>query len=158
MALRVGKSLAARSVIGLLSIDFMSARTATGWLHYGMEINLRMGGGIFPVFLLRSLVGGELEPNSGEYYGPDGRPRCYFGTDRLQRDRYAKLCPDDVIDATRRAGQHYSTATGTGAIFYMLGALDIGRLGVVAIDTALESATRRYHEVVATLDQRSSPA
>ena len=31
LALRVGKTLAAKSVVGLLSVDFLSARTATGW-------------------------------------------------------------------------------------------------------------------------------
>ena len=99
LALRTGKTLAARSVVGPLSIDFLSARTATGWRHYGLEINLRMGGGTPPYFLLHGLVDGEFDAQSGNYLGPDGQQRCYFATDRLQHQNYRALGPDDVVDA-----------------------------------------------------------
>jgi hypothetical protein len=155
LALRVGKTLAAKSVVGLLSIDFLSSRTATGWRHYGIEINLRMGGGTAPYFLLHGLVEGEFDTQTGNYLGPDGEPRCFFATDRLQHDRYRGLGPDDVVDAALRNGLHYSSATRDGAAFYMLGALEIGRLGVVAIDRTPASATFQYERIVATLDAES---
>ncbi|HWM07462.1 MAG TPA: hypothetical protein VNP92_34450, partial [Actinophytocola sp.] len=69
LALRVGETLAAKSVVGLLSIDFLSSRTTTGWRHYGLEINLRMGGGTAPYFLLHGLVEGEFDAQSGNYLG-----------------------------------------------------------------------------------------
>lgn len=152
LALRVGKTLAAKSVVGMLSVDFLSTRTATGWRHYGLEINLRMGGGTAPYFLLHGLVEGELDAQSGNYLGPDGEPRCFLATDRLQHDRYRVLGPDDVVDAALRNGLHYRGATADGAAFYMLGALEIGRLGVVAVDRTCASATLRYEQVVAMLD------
>jgi hypothetical protein len=155
LALRVGKTLAARSVVGLLSIDFLSARTTTGWRHYGLEINLRMGGGTAPYFLLHGLVDGEFDAPSGNYLGPDGQPRCYFATDRLQHQAYRTLGPDDVVDAALRHGLHYRQATSQGAAFYMLGALEIGRLGVVAIDRTRAAATRRYEDVVRMLDHET---
>lgn len=155
LALRVGKTLAAKSVVGLLSVDFLSARLATGWRHYGLEINLRMGGGTAPYFLLHGLVEGEFDAQSGNYLGPDGEPRCFFATDRLQHDRYRMLGPDDVVDAALRNGQHYRSATRDGAAFYMLGALEIGRLGVVAVDRTRASATLRYEKVVEMLDAES---
>jgi hypothetical protein len=155
LALRVGETLAAKSVVGLLSVDFLSLRTTTGWQHYGLEINLRMGGGTAPYFLLHGLVEGEFDAQSGNYLGPDGEPRCYFATDRLQHDRYHVLGPDDVVDAALRNGLHYRDATRDGAAFYMLGALEIGRLGVVAIDRTCTSATLRYEKVVAMLDAES---
>ena len=156
LALRVGKTLAAKSIVGLLSVDFLSARTAAGWQHYGLEINLRMGGGTAPYFLLHGLVEGEFEAQSGNYLGPDGEPRCFFATDRLQHDRYRVLGPSDVVDAALRHGLHYRGATRDGAAFYMLGALEIGRLGVVAVDRTCASATVRYKQVVAMLDAESS--
>ncbi len=155
LALRVGKTLAAKSVVGLLSIDFLSARTASGWRHYGLEINLRMGGGTAPYFLLHGLVEGEFDAQSGNYLGPDGEPRCFFATDRLQHDRYRLLGPDVVVDAALRNGLHYSGASRDGAAFYMLGALEIGRLGVVAVDRTCASASFRYEQVVAMLDAES---
>jgi hypothetical protein len=156
LALRVGKTLAAKSVLGPLSIDFLVSRTATGWRHYGLEINLRMGGGTAPYFLLHGLVEGELDTQSGNYLGPDGEPRCFFATDRLQHDRYRVLRPDNVVDATLRTGLHYRDATRDGAVFYMLGALEIGRLGVVAVDRTCASATFRYKKVVAMLDAEAA--
>jgi hypothetical protein len=155
LALRVGKTLAAKSVVGLLSVDFLVSRTAAGWRHYGIEINLRMGGGTAPYFVLHGLVEGELDTQSGSYLGPDGEPRCFFATDRLQHDRYRVLGPADVVDAALRNGLHYRGATRDGAAFYMMGALEIGRLGVVAIDQTPASATRRYQQVVAVLDAES---
>lgn len=155
LALRVGKTLAAKSVVGLLSVDFLSARTAAGWRHYGLEINLRMGGGTAPYFLLHGLVEGELDAHSGNYLGPDGEPRCFFATDRLQHDRYRVFGPDNVVDAALRNGLHYCSRTSDGTAFYMLGALEIGRLGVVAIDRTPASATLRYERVVAMLDAES---
>jgi hypothetical protein len=103
LAMRAGKTLAARSVVGPLSIDFLSARTATGWRHYGLEINLRMGGGTAPYFLLHGLVDGEFDAQSGNYLGPDGQQRCYFATDRLQDQNYRMLGPDDVVSAASAA-------------------------------------------------------
>jgi hypothetical protein len=150
--MRAGKTLAARSVVGPLSIDFLSARTATGWRHYGLEINLRMGGGTAPYFLLHGLVDGEFDAQSGNYLGPDGQQRCYFATDRLQHQNYRTLGPDDVVDAALRHGLHYRGASMDGAAFYMLGALEIGRLGVVAIDRTCTAATRRYEQVVKMMD------
>jgi hypothetical protein len=152
----VGRTLADESVVGLLSIDFLSSPTETGWQHYGLEINLRMGGGTAPYFLLHGLVEGEFDAQSGTYLGPDGKPRCFFATDRLQHDRYRVFGPDDVIDTALRNGLHYSGATGDGVAFYMLGALEIGRLGVVAIDRTSASATARYKKVVAMLDVEST--
>ncbi len=155
-ALRVGQTLAARSVVGVLSVDFLSACTGASWRHYGLEINLRMGGGTAPYFLLNGLVDGEFDVQSGNYLGPDGQPRCYFATDRLQHDRYRVLGPDEVVDAALRTGLHYRGATGEGTAFYMLGALEIGRLGVISVDRTAEAAALRYNKVVAMLDAEST--
>ena len=125
-ALRAGRALAHRGVVGLVSIDFVSARTARGWRHHGLEINLRMGGGTAPFFLLNGLLQGAYDPTTAQYLAPDGEPRAYFATDRLLRDEYRVLEPENVIAAFVRNGVQYRAATGTGAAAYMLGALEIG--------------------------------
>lgn len=155
LARRVGETLAAKSVVGVLSVDFLSARDGAGWRHYGLELNLRMGGGTAPYFLLNGLVEGAPDERTGDYLAPGGEPRCYFATDRLQHDRYRVLGPDDVVDAALRHGLHYRDATRSGVAFYMLGALEIGRLGVVAVDRTCAAATARYDETVAVLDAES---
>lgn len=152
LALRAGGALADRSVVGLVSVDFVSARTESGWRHHGLEINLRMGGGTAPYFLLHGLVDGEYDPATAQYLGSDGVPFAYFATDRLHREEYRALRPRDVIDTLVRDGLHYSAAARTGAAGYMLGALEIGRLGVIVVDSDTEAATKGYHRVVAALD------
>jgi hypothetical protein len=59
------------------------------------------------------------------------------------------------VDAALRHGLHYRGTTMDGAVFYMLGALEIGRVGVVAIDRTRAEATRRYEQIVKILDHES---
>jgi hypothetical protein len=152
LALRAGRALAERGVVGLASIDFVSARTDDGWRHHGLEVNLRMGGGTPPFFLLHGLVDGEYDPATATYHAPDGAPRAYFATDRLHREEYRALSPQDVIDTLICCDLHYRAATRTGTAAYMLGALEIGRFGVVAIDTDTAKASARYQRVVTAVD------
>lgn len=153
LAMRAGEALANESVTGILSIDFLSERVSTGWRHYGLEINLRMGGGTAPCFMLQGLVEGRFVVESGDYVTPEGDPRSYFACDRLQRDSYRRLSPEDAIDAVASGGLHYSSATRAGAVLYMLGALaDVGKVGVVAVAHRPQAATELYEEVVAALE------
>lgn len=153
LALRAGKALADRSALGLLSIDFVSERTPAGWSHYALETNLRVGGGTTPYFHLHGLVEGRYSRDSAEYLAPDGEPRCYYASDRLQRDEYRMFGPDDVIDIALRHGLGYSSATRCGAIFYMLGGIaHTGKVGIIAIHRTPECARRTYDGVVAALD------
>ncbi len=157
-AARVGATLAARGVRGLLSVDFLAADDGSCWRRYGLEINLRMGGGTAPYVLFDGLVGGRFDPATGTYLAPDGAPRCFLGTDRLQHDRYRALTPSAVLAAARRHGVHFAPGPAVGVAFYMLGALEVGRLGVVAVDRTPAGAAARYEEVVAILDAAASAA
>jgi hypothetical protein len=153
LALRAGQVLAAKSVTGPLSIDLLSERVGPAWRHYGLEINMRMGGGTAPYYLLHGLVEGHYAPESGEYLAPGGEPRCSFATDRLMRAEYRTLGPEQVIDGALRAGLHFSTATRSGVAFYMLGALaEVGKLGVISIDRTPEAARALHQRVVTMLD------
>jgi hypothetical protein len=153
LASRAGEALADKSVLGLLSIDFVSERTPAGWSHYALETNMRMGGGTTPYFHLHGLVEGEYNRHLAEYLSPEGESRCYFASDRLQRDEYRMFGPDEVIDIALRHGLGYSNATRYGAIFYMLGGTArTGKVGIIAIHRNPECARRTYDGVVAALD------
>jgi hypothetical protein len=154
LARRAGEALAAASAVGVVSIDFVCERlTGNRWRTYALEVNLRMGGGTAPVFMLHGLVQGSYDESTGEYRTPEGSPRYYHACDRLQRDVYRFLDPDAVLDTALRNGLHYSCATRSGAAFYMLAAMpEWGKLGIVTIDTTLSSANDRYDELVAALE------
>ncbi|GLW91307.1 hypothetical protein [Actinokineospora globicatena] len=156
LALRAAHALAARSVVGISSIDFVSVRTGATWRHYALELNLRMGGGTAPYFLLHGLVEGAYDPETGRYLTQDGSPRAYFATDRLYRTEYSALSPSDVLDTLVRERFHYHSGSRTGTVGYMLGALEIGRFGVVSIDRDVAAAERRHDDLVRAFDARVS--
>lgn len=157
LALRAGRALAAKGVIGQLSIDFLADESTPEGRVHALEINLRMGGTTAPYMFLHGLVEGHYSCESGDYLTPDGQPRYYVASDRLQYDDFRSLAPQDVIDIAIRNRLHYSRETGGGAIFYMFGALpEFGKLGVVAIGRSPESAQRLYDTLVATLEAESS--
>lgn len=51
------------------------------------------------------------------------RSLFYKSADRIQSDDYTSLSSADLLDAAERAGLHFDISTGSGAVFYMLGAL-----------------------------------
>ncbi|WP_026423727.1 hypothetical protein [Actinokineospora inagensis] len=154
LALRAAAVLAAKSIVGIASVDFISVRTGHQWTHYALELNLRMGGGTAPYFLLHGLVEGNYDPLTGRYLTPEGAPRAYFATDRLYRGEYRALSPSDVVDTLVRERLHFRTGTRTGAVAYMLGGLEIGRFGIVVVERDPDTAERRYHDFVRAVDLR----
>lgn len=152
LALRAGTALASSGVIGQLSIDFLVDRSELGQV-YALEINLRMGGTLAPYMFMHGRVGGHYSAESGTYLTPGGQPLYYVASDRIRRDGFRSLTARDVIDIATRHGLHYSEMTGTGAIFFALGALpDFGMLGMVAIGTSPDVAQQVYDTVIATLE------
>jgi hypothetical protein len=150
LAMRAGGTLASKGVIGQLSIDFIVETAEAGGRAYALEVNLRMGGATAPYFVLHGLVEGRYFPDSGQYLTPDGEPRCYVASDRAEHESYYLLDPYSVVDIALQHGLHYSHASRTGVAFYVLGALsDVGKLGMVAIESAPDRARRLYDEMVA---------
>jgi len=150
MALRAGTALAGAGVSGIASVDFVSARTGSTWRHFGLEVNLRMGGGTAPFLMLRGLVPGEYDPGTAEFRAEDGTPRSYFATDRVLRPEYRALRPADLIGVLDT--ERFDAESRTGAAGYMLSAVEIGRFGVVYVDRDTALATAGYRRVVAGVD------
>ncbi|MEU9607606.1 peptide ligase PGM1-related protein [Streptomyces sp. NPDC048057] len=162
LALLAGRALAAKGVLGHLSIDFLvedptrtvpSDGPAPAEGIHALEINLRMGGATAPFFLMHGAVEGAYAQDTGEYLTPEGEPRCYVATDRAQRDGFERLQPEDVVDVALRNGLHYRQTTRTGAVFYVLGALPgNGKLGVVAVERTVERAQSLYDTLLARVE------
>ena len=103
---------------------------------------------LFPyttLFRSHGLLGGRYDPATGEYRTPDGAPRCYVTSDRVQDDAFRALSYEQLFDAARQHDLAYDPDTATGTFYYALGGLPaFGKLGVVAIGTTTEDAQRRY--------------
>ncbi|MEX0708765.1 MAG: peptide ligase PGM1-related protein [Woeseia sp.] len=154
---KVGEVLSRKGVIGRFGIDFLVCRTkAGGWTSYAIEINLRMGGTTPPFHALEFLTGGQLDSDSGLFRTPTGETRYYCATDNLKSPAYRGLLPEDLFEITSRNGLGFRHTTGTGVLFYMIGALSqYGKLGMTCIGHTLEEAQSLYERTVAVLDEQT---
>ncbi|HEY3052196.1 MAG TPA: peptide ligase PGM1-related protein, partial [Thermoanaerobaculia bacterium] len=139
---RVGEALAAKGIIGRLSVDFLATRNGRSdpWDVRAVEINLRMGGTTHPMLALRFLTGGTLDP-SGLFQGVDGRTKFYRASDNVQSPAYRGLLPEDLIEILTLHRLDFNHRTSTGVLFHMFGAVsEFGKFGIVAIGNSRDEA------------------
>ena len=151
-ALRVGRVLAGKGVMGSFGIDFLVAHGTGGNHVYLSEINLRMGGTTHPFWMARLATGGEYDTGVGELVAPDGRPRRYVATDNIKDLSLVGRTPADVIAAVDEAGLAFDAATGCGATLHLLGALrPHGKMGCTCVAETLDEAEAMYQKLLGVL-------
>jgi hypothetical protein len=157
-SLKVGRLLAAKGLVTRLSIDFIVADVdALEPRLIGDGLNLGVGGSTHPLLAVRFLSGGALDPATGLFLAPDGRPRYYRATDDLSSPAYRGFAPPDLIEIVTVNQLNYSPHTEAGAIFYMLGGIsEVGRVGMVAIGGSRDEAEGVFVRTVAILDREST--
>ena len=157
-ALIISQALAARGVIGRLSIDFLASRedSAEPWRVTPIEINLRMGGTTHPTLALRFLTGGEVDPDSGLLHGLDGQPKFYRASDNVQSEAYRGLLPEDLIEIVTKNRLGFNHRTTTGVVFHMIGAVsEFGKFGMTAIGNSREEAEHLFMRTIEVLDRET---
>ena len=157
-ALRIGKVLSSKGVIGRFGIDFLLSRNpGEPWQSHALEINLRMGGTTPPFHALEFLTSGGLNPATGIFHAPTGQEKFYSATDNLKSPAYRGLLAEDLFDIIIRNNIHYHPDTGTGVLFYMIGALSqFGKLGMTCIGNSPEQASELFRHAVALLDRETA--
>jgi hypothetical protein len=156
-ARRIGAVLSKKGVIGRFGIDFLLTREHGGeWQSHALEINLRMGGTTPPYHALEFLTSGELNPETGIFHAPTGQEKFYSATDNLKSPAYRGLLPEDLFDISIRNKIHYHPDSGTGVLFYMIGALSqYGKIGMTCIGNSPEQANELFRRTVAILDSET---
>ncbi len=156
-AMKIGRVLSAKGVLGRFAIDFLVYRDAAGdWVSKAIEINLRMGGTTPPFHALEFLTGGALNPDTGLFVTPGGAVKYYSATDNLKSPAYRGLLPEDLFEIVSRHGLGFRHATGTGALFYMIGALSqYGKVGLTCIGNSAAEAQSLFERASAALDRES---
>jgi hypothetical protein len=156
-ALSIGEVLSRKGVIGRFGIDFLLTRSAgQPWQAHALEINLRMGGTTPPFHALEFLTSGALHAETGIFHAPTGREKFYSATDNLKSPAYRGLLPEDLFDIIIRNKIHYQPDSGTGVLFYMIGALSqYGKLGMTCIGNSPEEADELFNRTVALLDRET---
>ncbi len=155
----IGRKLAAKGVLGRISVDFAAARDETGtWRVFALELNLRKGGTTHPFALLRNLAPGHYDPKQGLWLARDRTPRFYAATDNLIDARWLNLPPASVIGAIREAGLEFDYERGSGIVVHMLSCLAVdGRFGLTAIGNTPDHASELY-DAVAPLVTKAAEA
>ncbi len=153
MGKQVADELKEYGVLGRFSVDFISVKVASGWMHYAIEINLRKGGTTHPFLMLQFLTDGEFNWKEGLYVMPNGQSRCYFASDNIMSERYIGLTPHDLIDIAHCNQIQFDGATQCGVMFHMIGALSqYGKLGLVCIGKNHEEARAFLEKTVDVLN------
>ena len=154
MAAVVGKRLAREGVVGRLAVDFVAVKGRRGWELYALEVNLRKGGTTHPFATARLLLGGQYDPDAGEFRDTDGRSKYYVATDNLVDPGWRSLDPERVLHAILDAGLGFRRSTRTGVVPHMLSGLPIdGRFGLTAMGDSPEES-QALHDQVAEVVQK----
>jgi hypothetical protein len=158
-SLRVARRLAEMRLVSRLSVEFLAVPGPAGMRLLGSEVNLGVGGSTHPLLAVRFLSGGRLDPETGLFLAPSGRPKFYRASDDLVSPAYRSLCPIDLIELLTVHRLNYSAHTESGVLCYMLGGIsEVGRLGLVAIGGSREQADEVFRHTVAMLDQECGGA
>ena len=153
MGVRIAQELRGKGGLGRFGIDFISVKTASGWDHYAIEINLRKGGTTHPYLMLQFLTDGRYVPEQCQYIMPNGQVRYYFATDNLKKEAYRGLTPQDLLDIIVFHGLYYDSVRQEGVFFHLMGALsEHGKLGMTSIGATPEQAYALYQKTVEVLD------
>lgn len=158
-AAKVGGVLSQHGVLGRYAIDFLATRASdqAPWEVHAIEINLRMGGTTPPYHALEFLTEGALDASSGLFIAPDGKAKYYKATDNFKSPAYRGLLPEDLFEIIWNRGIGFKHSTGTGVLFYMIGALSqYGKLGLTCIGNSPEEAQRLFDEAAKIMDDSTA--
>lgn len=156
-AKKVGRVLSKHGVIGRFAIDFLASREHEEWSVHAIEINLRMGGTTPPYHALEFLTEGKLDEDSGLFMAPDGQAKYYKATDNFKSPSYRGLLPEDLFEIIWNRNIGFKHSTGTGVLFYMIGALSqYGKIGMTCIGNSPEEAQHLYDETARIMDESTA--
>lgn len=152
MGAAVGRELAAEGALERYAVDFLARRCGERWTLQAIEVNLRQGGTTHPTMALRAITTGHLDPDSGLFLSPTGRPLHYRATDNLIDPDLRGLLPMDLMDIVAEAGLHYDPARLRGSVFHLLGCLsEYGKIGMTCVGGSDEEAAAVYQATASGL-------
>jgi hypothetical protein len=155
-AIRVGKVLATKGVVGAFGMDFLVLPGNDGNEIFLSEINLRLGGTSHPFYMARFATGGTYDQATGELTTSRG-PVSYVATDNLKADAYKALTPGRLVDELRSRQLAFDPQAGSGVTVHLLGAMsEHGKVGATCIAHGPEAADDLYADFVAALDELTS--
>lgn len=152
-AMRIGKVLSDKGIVGAFGMDFLVMPGEGGAEVFLSEINLRLGGTSHPFYVARFATDGTYDSSAGQLVTELG-PVAYVATDNLKSEAYKALTPSRLIEEVRARGLAFDRVSKTGVILHLLGALrEHGKVGVTCIARGPEAADDLYADLVAVLEE-----
>jgi hypothetical protein len=157
---KVGARLVREGVLGRFALDFVAVRPGAGaWEPYAIELNLRKGGTTHPFLTLKFLTDGSYDPDEGVFTAPNGQPKFFIASDRVESPLYRAFTAEDLFDIVARRGIHFDATSQTGVVFHMLSALgECGKLGLTAVGNTRAEADAIHERAIAVLDEEARAA
>lgn len=131
--LRVGEVLVERGVNGGdYGVDFLAARSGTGWRLLGCEINLRATATKHPFTMALGLLG--TEPTVDGRLFVNNTERVYEASDAIMDQRYKGLRPAQLIKAVTGSPINFDPVRKTGVVLHMMSPVtEFGKFGALCI-------------------------
>lgn len=156
LGLKIGLELAKKGAVERFGVDFLVVKEDDQWIISAIEINLRKGGTTHPFMTLKLLTNGHYNYEDGLFYSVEQKPKYYIASDNLQKSQYQGLLPYDLMDIIAKHHLHFDSATKTGTVFHLIGALsEFGKVGLTSIGNSWEEAESIYQNIEYILDQET---
>ncbi|MET9977656.1 peptide ligase PGM1-related protein [Streptomyces microflavus] len=152
--LRVGEVLVERGVNGGdYGVDFLAARSGSGWRLLGCEINLRATATKHPFTMAAGLLG--AEPTADGRLFVDNTEYVYEASDAIMDQRYKGLRPAQLIEAVTGSPIGFDPVQRTGVVLHMMSPVtEYGKFGALCIGRSRAQAAglmRELHDLVQQL-------
>lgn len=153
---KLGERMASEGVVGRFSVDFLAAPKNGETLDslVAVDVHLRKGNTTLPLRTLQLLSGGRYDSQTGLFTDDRGRQLSYLSSDHFGGGQFKGMMARDLLEIVTSLGLHYSSASGTGAVFHMLSGLsELGQAGITCIERSPEEAERLYYQIFQALDE-----
>ena len=141
-----------------MPFDFIMVQTEKGYERYAIEINLRRGGTTHPFAMMKFLIEGDYDEETGIYVSSKGQSKYYLATDNLLDPRYVGMGPEDLIDIVAYNELHFHTYLQRGVAYHMIGALSqCGKLGITCIGDTREETHELHSRAIEVLSKETTP-
>jgi len=155
---KIAEVLGRKGVLGRFAVDFIVVPGENGYQRYAIEINLRKGGTTHPFLVLKFLVEGGFDENSGNYISALGEEKYYLATDNIFDRKFPGMGPEDLIDALVYHRIHFHSQLQRGVVFHMIGAMSqFGKLGITCIGNSMEETNQLNRATIEALSREATP-
>ncbi len=153
-ALKVGKWMAKKGMMGYFAIDFVVVyKEGKLYKVYPIEINLRKGGTTHPFRIAYYLTGAIYNPRKGMLACGDN-PVYYYAMDKIENKLYKKLKPMELVELVHNSRISFNKDTKRGVLVYMPGMVQkYGKFGAICIGNSRKETEILYKKLLKLVDK-----